>query len=32
MVLIGTLEYNRTPLVQIDWDDEPSGNAENPEN
>ena len=24
--------YRRTPLIRINWDDEPSGYAENPDN
>jgi len=24
--------YSRTPLIRINWDDEPSGYAENPDN
>jgi hypothetical protein len=25
-------EYSRTPLTRINWDGEPSGHAENPDN
>jgi hypothetical protein len=32
MVLIGTFEYGRTPLIRINWDGKPSEYAENPEN
>ena len=32
MVLIGTFEYSRTPLIQINWDGKPSGYAGNPVN
>jgi len=26
------LKYSRTPPLRVNWDSEPSGNAENPDN
>jgi len=32
MYEISCIKYSRTPLIRINWDGEPSGYAENPDN
>jgi hypothetical protein len=32
MILPAFFTYSRTPLIQINWDSEPSGYVENPDN
>jgi len=31
-VVLAADKYGRTPIIRIDWDGEPSGYAENPDN